>query len=61
MALKAMSTASKVSVRIDGEGVLSMHFMVDVEGRNCFVEFRVWFRKLCILCVCARVWIHVSL
>jgi hypothetical protein len=42
MALKAMSTASKVSVRIDGEGVLSMHFMVDMEGRNCFVEFRVW-------------------
>jgi hypothetical protein len=41
MGLKAMSAANKVSVRIDGESVLSMNFMVDIEGKNCFVEFRV--------------------
>ena len=34
--------SSKVSVRTDGEGVLSMNFMVEVEGnKNVFVEFRV--------------------
>ena len=42
MALKAMSASSKASVRTDGEGVLSMNFMVEVEGKNVFVEFRVW-------------------
>jgi len=52
MALKAMSTASKVSVRIDEEGVLSMHFMVDMEGRNCFVEFRVWSPMFCEMWFC---------
>jgi cell cycle checkpoint protein len=41
MGLKAMLTGTKVSVRIDGEGVLSMNFMIDIEGKNCFVEFRV--------------------
>lgn len=44
MGLKAMSTGTKVSVRIDGEDVLSMNFMVDIEGKNCFVEFRVRIR-----------------
>jgi len=42
MALKAMSVSSKVSVRTDGEGVLSMNFLVELEAnKNCFVEFRV--------------------
>ena len=41
MGLKAMSVASKVSVRTDGEGTLSMNFMIDVEGKNVFVEFKV--------------------
>jgi cell cycle checkpoint protein len=42
VALKAMGVSSKVSVRTDGEGVLSMNFMVEVEGnKNVFVEFRV--------------------
>ena len=41
MGLKAMSVSSKVSVRTDGEGVLSMNFMIDVDGKNIFVEFRV--------------------
>jgi cell cycle checkpoint protein len=42
MALKAMSSSTKVSVRTDGDGVLSMNFMVDVDGKNVFVEFRVF-------------------
>ena len=37
-----MSVASKVSVRTDGDGVLSMNFMIDAEGKNVFVEFRVF-------------------
>lgn len=41
MALKAMSASSKVSVRTDGEGVLSMNFMIEFEGKSAFVEFRV--------------------
>jgi hypothetical protein len=41
MALKAMSASSKVSVRTDAEGVLSMNFMIELEGKNVFVEFRV--------------------
>jgi len=41
MALRAMSTSSKVSVRTDGEGVLNLNFMVEVEGKNVFVDFRV--------------------
>jgi cell cycle checkpoint protein len=39
--MRAMSVGSKVSVRTDGEGVLSLNFMVDVEGKNVFVEFKV--------------------
>jgi hypothetical protein len=41
MALRAMSASSKVAARTDSEGVLSMNFMVDLEGKNVFVEFRV--------------------
>lgn len=42
MALRAMSASTKVSVRTDGDGVLSLNFMVTVEGKNPqFVEFRV--------------------
>jgi cell cycle checkpoint protein len=41
MALKAMSVSTKVSIRTDGEGVLSMNFMIDLDGTNVFVEFRV--------------------
>jgi len=41
MALRAMSAGSKVAARTDSEGVLSMNFMVDLEGKNVFVEFRV--------------------
>jgi Repair protein Rad1/Rec1/Rad17 len=41
MGLKATSVASKVSVRTDGDGILSMNFMIEVEGKNVFVEFRV--------------------
>lgn len=40
-AMRAMSVGSKVSIRTDGEGVLSMNFMVEVEGKNVFVEFKV--------------------
>jgi cell cycle checkpoint protein len=40
--LRAAQTGNKVSIRIDGPGVLSLNFMVEVEGgRNCFVEFKV--------------------
>lgn len=38
---KAMAAASKVSVRGDGQGVLSLQFMVEVEGGGVsFVDFR---------------------
>ena len=46
MALRAMSVSSKVSIRTDGEGVLSMNFMIDLDGNNVFVEFRVWKREI---------------
>ena len=36
-----MSASTKVSVRTDGEGVLSMNFMIDIDGKNVFIEFRV--------------------
>ena len=36
-----MNASSKVSVRTDGEGVLSMNFMIDAGGKNVFIEFRV--------------------
>jgi cell cycle checkpoint protein len=39
--MRAMSVGNKVSVRTDGEGVLSLNFMVDVEGKNVFIEFKV--------------------
>jgi len=41
MALRAMSASSKVSIRTDSEGVLSMNFMLEVDGKNVFVEFRI--------------------
>ena len=41
MGLKAMSVGAKVSIRTDGAGVLSMNFMIDIDGKNIFVEFRV--------------------
>lgn len=55
-AQRAMSVATKVSIRIDTQGVLSLQFMVEVDangmtnasgmgvgetGRKCFVDFRV--------------------
>lgn len=40
-ASKAMAIASKVSIRGDGQGVLSLQFMIDVEGGGVsFVDFR---------------------
>ncbi|KAK3943750.1 Rad1/Rec1/Rad17 [Diplogelasinospora grovesii] len=40
-ATEAMRIASKVSLRGDSQGVLSMQFMVDVEGAGpCFLDFR---------------------
>lgn len=40
-ALKAMGVASKVSIRCDDTGVLSMQFMVTLaDQRNSFIEFR---------------------
>ncbi|ODQ55904.1 Rad1-domain-containing protein [Saitoella complicata NRRL Y-17804] len=40
-AIKAMSLATKVSVRADEDGVMSMQFMIDVgEGHFSFVDFR---------------------
>lgn len=36
-----MSVASKVSVRADSQGVLSLQFMIEVEvGKLSFVDFR---------------------
>ena len=44
-AMRAMSVGSKVSIRTDGEGVLSLNFMVEMDGnKNVFVEFKVWSR-----------------
>ena len=45
-AQRAMATATKVSLRIDEEGVLNLQFLVDVEAvgggsGHTFVEFRV--------------------
>lgn len=40
--LKAMSIASKVSMRVDNQGVLSLQFMVEVEsGGVNFVDYRI--------------------
>jgi len=40
-AQRAMSVASKVSVRVDEQGVLSLQFMIEVEsGKVSFVDFR---------------------
>jgi len=40
-ATKAMAIASKVSIREDGHGVLSMQFMIEHEGGVAsFVDFR---------------------
>ena len=40
-----MSTATKVSVRADGQGVLSLQFLVNVDEeekeRVAFVDFRI--------------------
>lgn len=41
MALRALGASSKVNVRTDAEGVLSMVLMIGIEGKNIFVEFRV--------------------
>ena len=40
-AARAMSVATKVSIRVDEQGVLSLQFMVEVEaGKVSFVDFR---------------------
>ncbi|KAF2006674.1 DNA repair exonuclease rad1 [Amniculicola lignicola CBS 123094] len=40
-AARAMSVATKVSIRLDNQGVLSMQFMIEVEaGELSFVDFR---------------------
>ena len=40
--VRAMKEASKVSIRTDSYGTLSMQFMIPVgEGRNSFVDFRI--------------------
>ncbi|KAI9725614.1 MAG: ssDNA endodeoxyribonuclease [Chrysothrix sp. TS-e1954] len=40
-ALRAMQAAAKVSVRGDVQGVLSLQFMIEMEGGGvCFVDFR---------------------
>lgn len=42
-AVRAMSIASKVSIRVDNQGVLSLQFMielVELEGKVSFVDFR---------------------
>lgn len=40
-AARAMSAATKVSVRVDEQGVLSLQFMIEVEtGKVSFVDFR---------------------
>lgn len=40
-ATEAMRVASKVSLRGDGQGVLSLQFMVDIEGgKKSFLDFR---------------------
>ena len=36
-----MNASTKVSVRTDDAGVLSMNFMIELDGKNVFVEFRV--------------------
>ena len=42
LGLRAMSLASKVSLRLDQQGVMSLQFMIAVsEGKNSFVDFRV--------------------
>ncbi|KAF2637428.1 Rad1-domain-containing protein [Massarina eburnea CBS 473.64] len=40
-AMRAMSAASKVSIRVDEQGVLSLQFMIEVEaGKLSFIDFR---------------------
>ncbi|KAF1954660.1 Rad1-domain-containing protein [Byssothecium circinans] len=42
-ATRAMSAASKVSIRVDEQGVLSLQFMIEVEGgggKVSFIDFR---------------------
>jgi cell cycle checkpoint protein len=39
-AVRAMAVASKVSIRGDGAGVLSLQFMVEWEGKASFIDFR---------------------
>ena len=39
-AVRAMAVASKVSIRGDDLGVLSLQFMVEWEGKPCFIDFR---------------------
>jgi cell cycle checkpoint protein len=40
-AARAMSAATKVSIRVDEQGVLSLQFMIEVEvGKVSFVDFR---------------------
>lgn len=40
-AARAMSVATKVSIRVDAQGVLSLQFMIEVEtGKVSFVDFR---------------------
>jgi cell cycle checkpoint protein len=38
-AVEALKLASKVSIRGDSQGVLSLQFMVEVDGNNHFVDF----------------------
>jgi len=44
-AARAMASATKVSIRADGAGVLNLQFLVEVDGdekeRHAFVDFRV--------------------
>ena len=44
-AARAMASATKVSIRADGAGVLNLQFLVEVDGdekeRHAFVDFRI--------------------
>lgn len=39
-AARAMAIATKVSIRGDNLGVLSLQFMIDHDGKTSFVDFR---------------------
>ena len=40
--LKALSQASKVSLRTDEKGTMQVQFLIDIdEDRKCFVDFRI--------------------